>query len=192
MKYYSSNNYASINDASSKEDIDKYTKFNYNIYLKTIKDLENKYQDVFIKGDLWDMLFSFCEYIEDDGYSLIIIDQYKNEFDDEKKSINLKKIITQYSQNKTIKFIIASSLNDNTVKEDLIADLIYIFRESIEFLKSPEPLIKKKILKMNYLKILNLIIIIIITMMMSIKNLLIFLYSILIKLKIQIKKKRMK
>ena len=144
MKYYSSNNYASINDASSKEDIDKYTKFNYNIYLKTIKDLENKDQDVSIKGDLWDMLFSFCEYIEDDGNSLIIIDQYKNEFDDEKKSINLKKIITQYSQNKTIKFIIASSLNDNTVKEDLIADLIYIFRESIEFLKSPEPLIKKK------------------------------------------------
>ena len=144
MKYYSSNNYPSIKDASNEKDIDKYTKFNYNIYLKTIEALEKKYQDVFTKGDLWDMLFSFCKYIEDDGNSLIIIDQYKNEFDDEKKSINLKKIITQYSQNKTIKFIIASSLNDNTVKEDLIADLIYIFRESIEFLKSPEPLIKKK------------------------------------------------
>ena len=143
MKYYSSNNYLSIN-ASSAFEFDNYTQFNYNIYLKAIKDLETKYHDSFIEGDLWDMLNSFCDYIDDDGYSLIIIDQYKNEYDNENKSINLKKIISNYSENKTIKFIIASSLNDNTVKEDLIADLIYIFREPIEFLKSPEYSITNK------------------------------------------------
>ena len=59
MKYYSSNNYPSIKSASSANDIDEYTQFNYNIYLNAIKDLENKYQYSFIKGDLWDMLYSF-------------------------------------------------------------------------------------------------------------------------------------
>ena len=144
MKYYSSNNYPSIKGDSITSDNNEYIQFNYNVYLKAIKALENKYKDSFIKGDLWDMLDSFCNYIEDDGNSLIIIDQYKDEFDNKNKLINLKKIMTKYSENKTIKFIIASSLNDNTVKEDLIADLIYIFREPIEFLKSPEYSIKTK------------------------------------------------
>ena len=136
MKYYSSNNYYCEENVSQKIDNDKYDKFNYNIYLSTIKILESK--SLFINGDLWDMLNCFCDYIEDDGNSLIILDQYKSEYDNENKLINLKKIITKYSQNRSIKFIISSSLNDNTVKQDLIADLLYIYNEQIEFIKSIE------------------------------------------------------
>ena len=78
MKYYSSNNYASINDASSKEDIDKYTKFNYNIYLKTIKDLENKYDFFSEKGEK----IKFNEILEKGIKTIVNIrdNQYNNIF----------------------------------------------------------------------------------------------------------------
>ena len=137
MKYYSSNNDDSVSNQSDNDKNDQFN-FNYSIYVKTIKYLESLYKEAFIKGDLWDMIYYFCDYIEDDYNSLIIIDQYKSEYDDEKKTINLKKIIKKYSEKRSIKFIIASSLNDYTVKEDLITDLLYIFREQIEFLKSFE------------------------------------------------------
>ena len=136
MKYYSSNNYDNEKIISHQRTNDEIDKCNYDVYLRNVQNLET--MDLFKKGDFWDMLDCFCDFIVDDGNQLIIIDQYKVEYDNENKSINLKNIITKYGKSKLIKFLIASSLNDNTVKEDLISDLLYIYKEQIEFLGSFE------------------------------------------------------
>ena len=72
------------------------------------------------------MLQNFCEEIETFSNSIIIIDQYKQEYDEKGR---LDNIINKCKIKKTIKFIISSSLNDNTVKEDFILNLKYLFKE---------------------------------------------------------------
>ena len=129
MKYYSSNNYNpqenEENQANTKKD-----EFNYREYLKSIEKLENQ-TNSFEKNNFWNFIFYFCQSIKYNGNSIIIIDQYKSDYDRERKN-NLKQLISNYGENGFIKFIIASSLNDNSVKEDFKDDLISIYEDKIE------------------------------------------------------------
>ena len=67
-----------------------------------------------------------------DPNSIIIIDQYKSEYDKEEQINKLNKLLSEYGEKKFIKFIVASSLNDDSVKEDLRDDLILIYGDIIE------------------------------------------------------------
>ena len=44
----------------------------------------------------------------------------------------MKKLLSEFGENGFIKFIIVSSLNDDSVKEDLRGDLILIYENIIE------------------------------------------------------------
>ena len=76
------------------------------------------------------MLKAFCQFIRYINNSVIIIDQYKEDYDKNKKLYNLMKDINN-QKIKKMKFIISSSLNDNSVKEELRIDLMYIFKNEI-------------------------------------------------------------
>ena len=147
MKYYSSNNYFLNKDRDDDFDKDKYSNLNYNIYLQAIQDLEKQYKNVFLSGDFWDILQNFCKYIESIKNSVIIIDQFKNEYDPKG---NLNNIISSYAKEKRIKFIIASSLNDSSVKEDFVKDLMIFFKDELEPIKLP-----KGVKEDNEMKIVN-------------------------------------
>ena len=121
MKYYS--NYPNI-----ISDKDRKNKDNYFLYTRVIKDLEKIYGEKFLNGDFWNMLEYFCEYILEKGNSVIIIDQYKSEYG---KFEIVNKILSTYKKIGTIKFIISSSLNDYSVKEDFIIDLMIIYKDKI-------------------------------------------------------------
>jgi hypothetical protein len=100
-----------------------------------------------LSGDFWDILQNFCKYIESINNSVIIIDQFKNEYDPKG---NLNNIISSYAKEKRIKFIIASSLNDSTVKEDFVKDLMKFFKDELEPIKLP-----KGVKEDNEMKIVN-------------------------------------
>ena len=121
MKYYS--NYPNI-----ISDKDRKNKDNYFLYTRVIKDLEKIYGEKFLNGDFWNMLEYFCEYILEKGNSVIIIDQYKSEYG---KFEIVNKILSTYKKLGTIKFIISSTLNDYSVKEDFIKDLMIIYKDKI-------------------------------------------------------------
>ena len=118
MKYY--RNY----DSDNSNDLD--ISWNYTLY-KTHKDILEE-EDT---EDFWELLKILCEEIQIFTNSVIIIDQFKHDYD-EKNQLN--EIIELYQQKGTIKFIISCSLNDNTVKEDFISNLKYFFkkRDNIE------------------------------------------------------------
>jgi hypothetical protein len=92
-------------------------------------------------------LQNFCKYIESIKNSVIIIDQFKNEYDPKG---NLNNIISSYAKEKRIKFIIVSSLNDSTVKEDFVKDLMLYFKDELEPIKLP-----KGVKEDNEMKIVN-------------------------------------
>ena len=123
MKYYS-------NYSKSIMDKNKKNKKNYFLYIGAIKYLEDEFGEKFSKGDFWTMLKYFCEYISMVRGSVIIIDQYKSEYG---STETLNNILTTYKDKGTIKFIIASSLNDYLVKEDFIMDLMIIYKDIIPF-----------------------------------------------------------
>ena len=125
MKYYSKNNYYSLNYKES-EDINK---FNYNIYKSQIEKFKITLNKFNSKTSFWDILDSFCKFTRNEYHSLIIIDQYKSEYDPNNE---LNSSILNNEKNKNIKFIIASSLNDNQVKEDFIADLKQILKKETQ------------------------------------------------------------
>ena len=129
MKYYSSNNYCPQDIEENKDSTEK-DKFNYREYLNSIEKLENK-ANSFDKDNFWNLIFYFCKSIKYNYNSIIIIDQYKSDFDKDTKN-NLKQLLSIYGENGFIKFIIASSLNDNSVKEDLKDDLISIYEDKID------------------------------------------------------------
>ena len=132
MKYYSSSNFYNKATNVSKIYTDEYYNFCYKEYKKAIISLENNNE--FLKGNFLNMLSAFCKYIKYERNALIILDQYKIDYvEGEINKINT--ILSDYGQNGSIKFIIASSLNDNSVKEDLIMDLMFIFQKEIKFIK---------------------------------------------------------
>ena len=119
MRYYSN-----IPNKSDSEDIKN--KDNYDFYLLEILDMEKHYGDKFKYGTFWDMLKYFCDFIENYEKSVIIIDQYKSEYGDIKI---LKSLLSNCKKGGNIKFIISSSLNDYSVKEDFILDLMVIYQK---------------------------------------------------------------
>ena len=126
MKYYSTFSYDLNTTKDQKENEEnERDKFNYILYLKFIESLKN------VKNNFWDLLYFFCKSIRFNSNSIIIIDQYKSEYDKEEK-INLKKLLSEFGEKKYIKFIVASSLNDDSVKEDLRDDLMLIYGDIIE------------------------------------------------------------
>ena len=156
MKYYSSNNYNPQKNEENQANTEK-DEFNYREYLKSIEKLENQ-TNSFEKNNFWNFIFYFCQSIKYNGNSIIIIDQYKSDYDRETKN-NLKQLISNYGENRFIKFIIASSLNDNSVKEDLKDDLISIYEDEIEttnLLKAQKETVKIE-LEDELLKVLFLI-----------------------------------
>ncbi len=122
MKYYS-------NYPNDFENIEEKNKDNYNIYQWEIKDIERFYKEKFKNGVFWDMLESFCDFISPYEKSVIIIDQYKVEYGNIQI---LKKLLSNFKEKGTIKFIISSSLNDYSVKEDFILDLMVIYKGKIQ------------------------------------------------------------
>ena len=114
MKYY-------LNFNSENNIDDNTIKLNYSFYMKHKEIIKKK----ILSNDFWEMLTEFCEQIEEFSNSIIIIDQYKQEYD-EKQELN--NIIKKCMKKKSIRFIISSSLNDNTVKEDFILNLKYILK----------------------------------------------------------------
>ena len=126
LKYFSADSHSEFIVGEDKETDENMFQYNYDLYLNCINDIKKDLTD-----DFWKILDHFCQYIKYCNNSIIIIDQYKDEYDSEKELYKLIKRI--YSGNKqNIKFIISSSLNDNSVKEDLIVDLKYIFRDDIK------------------------------------------------------------
>lgn len=127
LKYYSSSYRANSVEEKplTKEDEESAIEYYYNEYLKDIQYMENK-----ISNDFWEMLIVFCQFIRYVNNSIIIIDQYKEDYDKDKKLYNLIKMINN-QKIKKMKFIISSSLNDNSVKEELRIDLMYIFKNEI-------------------------------------------------------------
>ena len=142
MKYYSSNIYPSNKNENIENNEANLDKFNYNIYLEEIKNLEEEHKGLFSNRDLWDMLSAFCDFIKILKNSVIIIDQYKSDYD--KKGF-LKTLIKKYSDRKNIRFILALSINDNTVKEDFLTDLMMIFKDKLESLKLSKETTQKEI-----------------------------------------------
>lgn len=137
MKYYS--NYPNV-----IEDIDDKMKDNYFIYQWEIKDFETIYKDKIKNGNFWDMLESFCLFISNYGNSIVIIDQYKSEYGDIEI---LKQLLSTFKEKGTIKFIISSSLNDYSVKDDFIIDLMVIYKDKIRTKTSLENIENIKELK---------------------------------------------
>ena len=131
MKYYSTydDDLDSTKDQKEKEENDR-DKSNYESYLNFIESLKTN-SNLPAKNNFWDLLNFFCEMRKFNGKSIIIIDQYKSEYD-KGKQINLKKLLSEFGENEVIKFIVASSLNDDSVKEDLRDDLILIYGDTIE------------------------------------------------------------
>ena len=117
MKYYRNFDSNNVNDKTINQDIS----LKYNLYETHKEILEQEPTE-----DFWELLKIFCEEIEIFANSLIIIDQFKQDFDNNKK---LNEIIQYFRGKKNIKFIISSSLNDNTVKEDFISNLTFFFQE---------------------------------------------------------------
>ena len=126
MKYYATNCHYDLREGKqlTKQE-ERVINYYYDQYLKCIKNMDMK--NIF-SNDFWEMLAEFCKYITYIGNSIIIIDQYKEEYDQKKKLDQLLKNINR----KQMKFIVSSSLNDNTVKEKLRVDLMRIFREEIK------------------------------------------------------------
>ena len=129
MKYYSSNNYIPYKNDENQNGIEK-DEFNYKVYLESIKNLENE-TNLSENKNFWNLLAYFCDSIIFNNNSIIIIDQYKSDYDKEEIN-NLKQLLSNYGENGFIKFIIASSLNDNSIKEDFKDDLISIYGDKIE------------------------------------------------------------
>ena len=123
MKYYSNFSNKFDNEELKKKD-------NYDFYLFDIKDMENQYGDQLKYGTFWNMLNYFCDFIENYEKSVIIIDQYKSEYGDIKI---VKTLLSNYQKGGKIKFIISSSLNDYSVKEDFIIDLMAIYQKKIQY-----------------------------------------------------------
>ena len=116
MKYYS--NY--YKEKTNKE--------NYDYYQCDIKDFEKAFENKIKYGTFWDLLNCFCDFIKSYKNSVIIIDQYKNEYGEVKI---VKTLLSKYKKYGNIKFIISSSLNDYSVKEDFILDLLTIYEKKI-------------------------------------------------------------
>ncbi len=123
MQFYSRKNYFSLekNTTSNDEDINK---FNYKIYLNQIRKFNYSLKYHKIPNTFWEIFSHFFEFIKNEYHALIIIDQFKREYDELDK---LSSILGNDNY-KSHKFIIASSLNDNKVKEDLIKDLKLILK----------------------------------------------------------------
>lgn len=139
MKYFSSNNFVyQDNYQDNDEDL---VQVNYEVYLNQIKKFEEQCMERKTDYGFWQILFEFCKYIKIGYSTLIIIDQYKSEYDMYDK---LNTSILKFHNSVNTKFIIASSLNDNTVKIDFIQDLKEILKEKpIE--KESEKHLEKKI-----------------------------------------------
>ena len=115
MKYYKCFN---IEKAFNKAQEEKKMSFNYNLYKNEKLDFEEEEGE-----DFWFFLMKFCEKIKLNSNSIIIIDQYKQEYDNKSSLTNILKI---YKGRNNIKFIISSSLNDNSVKENFISNLKFL------------------------------------------------------------------
>lgn len=99
---------------------------NYLIYQQICEKLENI-------GDFWKLLENFVNIIIPYKKSIIILDQYKKKYN---KDDAMKTIISNVnSNNHDVKFIIASSINDYSVKRDFINDLWNIFEDGSDLLK---------------------------------------------------------
>ena len=122
MQYYSRNNY-NLDGITNAEDINK---FNYKVYLSQIDIFKESLKKNKVKNTFWDILRHFCEFTKAEYHSLIIIDQYKSDYDQDDQ---LNSSILNNEENTSVKFIIASSLNDNKVKEDFITDLKMILKQ---------------------------------------------------------------
>ena len=131
MKFFSTypNDLDTMNQ-KEKEENEK-NKCNYELYLKFIENLKTNSKK-HINNNFWDLLNIFCTMIRYDPNSIIIIDQYKSEYDKEEQINKLNKLLSEYGEKQFIKFIVASSLNDDSVKEDLRDDLILIYGDIIE------------------------------------------------------------
>lgn len=128
MKFYSTYHY-DLDTTENQKENEENDKLNYNLYLNFKNDLQNL-SDLPV-NNIWNLLNYFCQIIKYDRNSIIIIDQYKSEYDKEEQ-INLNKILSEFGENGFIKFIVASSLNDESVKEDLRDDLMLIYESNIE------------------------------------------------------------
>ena len=131
MKYYSTNNcnFDTIENKKENEENEK-DKFNYELYLKDLQDLKTN-TDLRLKNNFWYLLNYFCTIIKYSANSIIIIDQYKRDYDKE-GSINLNILLSEFGENGFIKFIVASSLKDDSVKEDFRDDLRIISENIID------------------------------------------------------------
>ena len=122
MKYYLNfHNEDNINDVN-----DDLIKLEYSFYMKHKAIIEKK----IATNNFWDILMIFCEEIELFSNSIIIIDQYKPEYDENKQLYN---IINYCMQKKNIKFIISSTLGDNRIKQDFILNLKYLIKNSVKY-----------------------------------------------------------
>ena len=119
MKYYCNFN---NNEMTNNEITEKKISLNYSYYIDHKNLVEKEKIDNF-----WEMLNTFCERIEIYSNSVIIIDQYKREYDEKGR---LNTILKHCLNKRKIKFIISSSLNDNSVKEDFILNLRYFNSQS--------------------------------------------------------------
>ena len=83
MKYYATNCHYDLGEGKqlTKQE-ERVINYYYDQYLKCIKNMDMK--NIF-SNDFWEMLAEFCKYITYIGNSIIIIDQYKEEYDQKKK-----------------------------------------------------------------------------------------------------------